>query len=44
MVVSDPDAAKAYLAEHFGYSRTKLKTIKAIKEAAANSGVDFEGI
>lgn len=44
VVVSDPDAAKAYLAEHFGYSRTKLKTIKAIKEAAANSGVEFEGI
>lgn len=44
VVVSDPDAAKAYLSEYFGYSRTKLKTIKAIKEAAANSGVEFEGI
>lgn len=44
IVVSDPDAAKAYLAEHFGYSRTKIKTLKAIKEAAAANGIVFEGI
>ncbi len=44
IVVSDPDSAKAYLAEYFGYSRTKIKTIKAIKEAAATHGIVFEGI
>ena len=44
IVVSDPDSAKAYLAEHFSYSRTKIKTIKAIKEAAAAHGIVFEGI
>lgn len=44
IVVSDPDAAKAYLAEHFGYSRTKIKTLKAIKDAAAANGIVFEGI
>lgn len=44
IVISDPDAAKAYLAEHFGYSRTKIKTIKAIKEAAAAHGIVFEGL
>lgn len=44
IVISDPDAAKAYLAEHFGYSRTKIKSLKAIKEAAAANGIVFEGI
>ena len=44
IVVSDPDSAKSYLAEHFGYSRTKIKTTKAIKEAAAAHGIIFEGI
>lgn len=44
IVVSDPDSAKSYLAEHFNYSRTKIKTIKAIKEAAAAHGIVFEGI
>lgn len=44
IVVSDPDAAKAYLAEHFGLSRTKLKSLKAIKEAGAANGIVFEGI
>nr|DAQ66398.1 MAG TPA: hypothetical protein [Caudoviricetes sp.] len=44
IVVSDPDAAKAYLAEHFGLSRTKIKTLKAIKEAATANGIVFEGI
>lgn len=44
IVVTDPDAAKAYLAEHFGYSRTKIKTLKAIKEAATANGIVFEGI
>jgi hypothetical protein len=44
IVVSDPDAAKAYLAEHFGISRTKIKTVKAIKEVAEANGIVFEGI
>lgn len=44
IVVSDPDAAKAYLAEHFGISRTKIKTLKAIKDAATANGIVFEGI
>lgn len=44
IVVSDPDAAKAYLAEHFGISRTKIKSVKAIKEAAAANNIVFEGI
>lgn len=44
VVVSDPDAAKAYLAEHFGVSRTKLKSLKTIKETAATHGIEFQGI
>lgn len=44
IVVSDPDDAKTYLAEHFGYSRTKIKTLKAITEAAAANGIVFDGI
>ena len=44
VVVSDPDAAKAYLAEHFGVSRTKLKSLKSIKETAAAHGIEFKGI
>lgn len=42
--VSDADAAKAYMAESYGVSRTKMKTIAQIKEAAAAHGVVFEGI
>ena len=44
VAISDPDAAKSYLAEHFGVSRTKIKTLKAIKESAAANGISFEGI
>lgn len=44
IVVSDPDAAKTYLAEHFGISRTKIKTLKAINAAAAANGIVFEGL
>ena len=44
IVISDADAAKAYLAEHFSISRTKLKSLKAIKEAAAANGIEFEGL
>lgn len=44
IVVTDPDSAKAYLAEHFGISRTKLTSIKKIKEAAEANGIVFQGI
>ncbi len=40
--VSDPAAAKDYLAANFGVNRTKLKSLKAINEAAAAHGVEFE--
>lgn len=39
--VSDPAAAKDYLAANFGVNRTKLKSLKAINEAAAAHGVEF---
>ena len=42
--VSDADAAKSYLADNFGISRTKLKTIAQIQEAALSCGIEFEGI
>lgn len=44
IVVTDPDAAKAYLAEHFGISRTKLKKVETIKKVAAENGIVFQGI
>lgn len=44
IVVTDPDDAKGYLAEHFGVSRTKIKGVKTIKEIAAANGIVFEGI
>lgn len=44
IVVTDPDDAKAYLAEHFGVSRTKIKGVKTIKEIATANGIIFEGI
>ena len=44
IAVSDADDAKAYLSEHFGLSRTKLKSLKAIQEAAEAHGIVFEGI
>lgn len=44
VTVTDPDNAKDYLAEHFGISRTKIKTVAAIKEAGEAHGVEFKGI
>ena len=38
------DDAKDYLCETYGYSRTKLRTGKAIKEAAASHGIEFIGL
>ena len=42
--VNSADDAKEYLIDKFGISRTKLRTIKAIKEAAEKKGIVFEGI
>lgn len=42
--VSDLGAAKDYLADTFGVSRTSLRTRKSIEEAAAAHGIEFEGI
>jgi hypothetical protein len=42
--VTDADDAKAYLAEHFGLSRTQLKSLTKIKDAATANGIVFEGI
>ena len=38
------DDAKEYLCEHFGISRTKLRTKKSILDAASSSGIAFDGI
>jgi hypothetical protein len=38
------DDAKEYLVEKLGYSRTKLRSAKAIKDAAEKHGIVFEGI
>ena len=38
------DDAKDYLSEKFGISRTKLRSKKAIEEAAAENGIEFVGI
>lgn len=42
--VSCADDAKDYLAEKFGTSRTQMRTISGIKAAAAEKGIEFEGI
>ena len=42
--VSSADDAKEYLIDKYGISRTKLRTIKAIKEIAEKKGIVFEGI
>ena len=42
--VSCLDDAKEYLVEKFGISRTKLRSTKAIKEAAAAHDIEFVGI
>ncbi len=44
VTVTDAGSAKDYLANTFGISRTKLKTITQIKEVAAANGVNFVGI
>lgn len=42
--VNDPDEAKGYLSEKFGVSRTKMKSIKAIKDEAMAHNIEFEGL
>ena len=42
--VASLDDAKDYLAERFGYSRTKLRSKAAILAAAEESGIEFTGI
>lgn len=42
VTVSDMDAAKDYLAEHFDVVRTKLKTEEIIRETAFSYGIDFK--
>lgn len=42
--VSDIAAAKDYLADTFGISRTAMRSQKAILEKAAENGIEFEGL
>ncbi len=42
VVVSDMDAAKDYLAEHYEVVRTKLKSEDSIKDAALSFGIIFK--
>lgn len=44
MKVSDLSAAKDYLADTFGISRTAMRSMKAITEQAAANGIEFEGL
>ena len=42
--VSDIAAAKDYLADKFGISRTSMRSTQAILEQAAAHGIEFEGL
>ncbi len=42
--VTDIAAAKDYLADTFGISRTSMRSTKAILEKAAEHGIEFEGL
>lgn len=44
VIVSDLAAAKDYLADKFGISRTTLRSKKAIVEQAAANGIEFVGL
>lgn len=44
VTVSDIDAAKDYLADNFGLSRTKMKSTTAILNAAKANGIEFVGL
>lgn len=42
--VSDAGAAKDFLADTFGVSRTSLRSVRSIMEAASAHGIEFEGL
>lgn len=44
ITVTCADDAKDYLSEHFGVSRTKMRSIKAIQEVASVNGIVFVGL
>jgi len=44
VTVSCADDAKDYLSDKYGISRTKIRSIKAIQETAAQYGIVFKGI
>lgn len=44
ITVNCPDDAKDYLSDKFGLSRTRLRSIAAIKEAAAKCNIEFAGL
>lgn len=44
VAVSCTDDAKDYLSEKYGVSRTKMRSLKAIQEAAARHGIVFTGL
>lgn len=44
ITVACVDDAKDYLSEKYGVSRTKIRSIKAVQEAAATYGIVFVGI
>jgi predicted DsbA family dithiol-disulfide isomerase len=42
--VTCADDAKEYLVEKYGISRTKLRSLKSIKDTAEQKGIEFIGI
>lgn len=42
--VACADDAKDYMAEKFGTSRTQMRSIAGIRAAAAEKGIEFEGL
>lgn len=44
VAVSDAGAAKDFLADTFGVSRTSLRSVRSIMEAASAHGIEFEGL
>lgn len=43
MQMSDADAAKDYLSDKYGISRTRLKSVAQIKAAGLAKGIEFTG-
>lgn len=42
--VSGPDDAKDYIADTFGISRSQLRSVEAIRKAAAENNIVFKGL